>query len=271
MDEELKAIVQRMIDAGEPEENIALVIKSYKTPLKKKEPTVSNSGSDPKKSSSDTQPKKASGQSGSLSKPDGIYVFSGRKDATYKKQDGNWFIDLNGSGKFIPIEKNKEERINILEKSSERIYNSPLEEVNAEYKKAPVKTVTAKPTDEQTVQQKAFSEDFVALDKNDPIVLEKEARDERLEKTLSTFNEEVVGALNETDFKNNIKKVLQENPETADMFDIEETGAGYNAIRVRNKYTGEFKDINLNNWSAERNKDETELLKAFIKVNSKVF
>jgi len=36
MDKELEAIVQRMIDAGESEENIALVIKSYK-PLKKKE------------------------------------------------------------------------------------------------------------------------------------------------------------------------------------------------------------------------------------------
>tara|TARA_R110000803_G_scaffold16197_8_gene44491 strand:+ start:1146 stop:8096 length:6951 start_codon:yes stop_codon:yes gene_type:complete len=40
MDEELKGIVQRMIDAGESEENIALVIKSYK--VKKKEETLSN-------------------------------------------------------------------------------------------------------------------------------------------------------------------------------------------------------------------------------------
>jgi hypothetical protein len=30
MDEELKGIIQRMIDAGEPEENIGKVIQSYK-------------------------------------------------------------------------------------------------------------------------------------------------------------------------------------------------------------------------------------------------
>lgn len=53
MDKELEAIVQRMIDAGESEENIALVIKNYK-PLKKKD--VSEPTSQEGQLESPTQP-----------------------------------------------------------------------------------------------------------------------------------------------------------------------------------------------------------------------
>lgn len=60
MDEELKGIVQRMVDAGESESNIALVIKSYNPSVKKKEPTISQS--EPQKVSGTLDTKKVQAQ-----------------------------------------------------------------------------------------------------------------------------------------------------------------------------------------------------------------
>ena len=56
MNEELKAIVQRMIDAGEPEENIKLVIQSYsKEPGKTTDPASSSMDSGSENGSSESQ------------------------------------------------------------------------------------------------------------------------------------------------------------------------------------------------------------------------
>ena len=52
-----------------------------------------------------------------------------------------------------------------------------------------------------------------------------------------------------------------------DIFNFEQTGVGYDAIKVTNKYTGESTEISIDNWTKNRDSEEAKLLKGFIDVN----
>jgi len=60
-----------------------------------------------------------------------------------------------------------------------------------------------------------------------------------------------------------IKNILA-NLGIEDDFTVEQIGAGYDAIGITNKVTGGYQKISLDNWSDERNKQESGVLKAFI-------
>ncbi len=78
---------------------------AYSLGLKKKESSVSNTDGVDQPSSSGTTQTTKSPYSASSSKSDGIYKLGGSEKATYKKENGEWFVDWNSKGKFMPLSK----------------------------------------------------------------------------------------------------------------------------------------------------------------------
>lgn len=75
---------------------------------------------------------------------------------------------------------------------------------------------------------------------------------------LTKSEEEIVPYLKETFNKNGV----------GDIFEVEQIGAGYDAMKITNRYTGESREISLQNWSNDRNNSEAKILKSFIQVNT---
>lgn len=239
---------------------------SYFGTPKKKEPSVSPSKPKKEESSLDIfsklmeQPSAASG-----SKPEGVYTFPGRKDALYKKTSDKWYIDPNNSGKFVEI--TNKDRINLLEKKSKRSFNSKVDDEEIQWQQASVAPKT-KLTEEQKKQQEIFKDDFSAKSINDPEVIAKNKKDKFVDNQLNNINSSLVG-MSEEEAVPKLKEIIKSLGPDANMFSFEETGVGYDAIKIKNKLTGEEKLINLDNWSNERDNEESKLLKAFLDVNLK--
>lgn len=83
-----------------------------------------------------------------------------------------------------------------------------------------------------------------------------------LSKINNTIDKDLIGQ-DEEDAISKINKAIK----GYNYLEAEQIGAGYDAIRVRNKVTGEYKDISLDNWSSDRDKEESEILKGFLSVN----
>ena len=238
--------------------------------VKKKEPTELPSSSIKAPSLSDTSKKaKPAPSESSTSKDDGIYEYSGRKGAIYKKQSGKWLVDTSGTGKFIELKDPEGTRSSTLNKQAKKIYNSPFEDKNLAWSEAPSEVAKTPVSEDQAIEQKVFASSFKALDKNDPIVKERELKEKELNSILSNFSDKNVGNLNEDSFSEKANRLLNSSDLTSGLFNVSPTGAGYNAVTITNKLTGEKRDISLKNWSSERDNDEAKILKAFVEVNSK--
>lgn len=83
-----------------------------------------------------------------------------------------------------------------------------------------------------------------------------------LSKINNTIDKDLIGQ-DEEDAISKINKAIK----GYNYLEAEQIGSGYDAIRVRNKVTGEYKDISLDNWSSDRDKEESEILKGFLSVN----
>lgn len=210
---------------------------------------------------------KKSSELSTSGKPNGVYTYDGRKGAIYKKVDGVWHIDPNNSGKFAPIPSANKDRIKLLEAQAKQIFNSGVDETEFEFQKANT-FAKGKQTEEQAAQQEAFKKDFAAKDVNDPDVIAKNNYDSYIEKQLDNINSDVVSQ-DEEDAIPRIKSVIQTLGMDPNTFELTEEGAGYDAVRIKNKKTGEDVFINLSNWTSDRDNEEAKLLKGFLDVQSK--
>jgi len=236
---------------------------TFTTP-KKKEPTVSPSKQDQKLTSSATQPKtnlKPSVSSSSTSpktdgKPDGLYQFPGNNKAVYKKQGGEWYVDPTGGRKFTKLYKGDvKARVNLLENKATKVYEESFDfKFEEKPKQAPIVDKKETPTQkkEKAEQQKLFTESFQALDKNDPIVLERK-RVENLALNASKYVYKT-----EEEAVEDLKKKFSGDD---DIFDFEETGVG-DMLKVTNKKTGKSITVDL-----DGSENEQEILKSFIQSN----
>lgn len=242
--------------------------------VKKKESSlengVSQSGSKPSVSTSVSSTEIKPKPSGSsTSKPDGVYTYEGRKDAVYKKVGGKWYIDPVNTGKFVEIPASRQDRITLLEKQGKRVYGSQVDETEMVFAEKPKTFVSDKPkTKIQTEKQIAFEEDFEAKEANDPEVIAKNIQDDFMENKLDEIDQNLVG-LDEKEAITKLKDIVSSMGADTEAFKFEETGAGYDAMKVTNRKTGEYTVISLDNWSDERNSNESKILKSFIDMNIK--
>lgn len=88
-------------------------------------------------------------------KGDGIYKYKSRPDATYKKENGEWFIDPKSSGEFVPIVEDKEKRVAVLEKASTIVDQSPYDyDLGKRFEKSK-KELGIEPVKEMSFDEKA--------------------------------------------------------------------------------------------------------------------
>jgi len=119
-----------------------------------------------------------------------------------------------------------------------------------------------KPKEDTKKPQALFKESVEFYDENHPEFIRQKEIDDK----LSFINSGFVG-MNEEDVISKLKKVAS----GYDYIEVEESGAGYDEILVRNKITGETKKISLDNWTDERNQEESKRLYGWlnIQMNSK--
>jgi len=264
----LDGIVQKMIQNNEKEEDVQFVVNDFKSKYsstpKKKEPTVSLSEQAPESTTLDI-PKVTEQKPlvSSSSKDEGVFEYKGRPGAIYKKTDeGGWQVDPNNTGVFKDITDSK--RISILEKNATPSFRKQEDLIG--FKETPKVEVKKELTAEESSAQKAFAKDFKSLSKTDPTVIAKNQADKKTYNVLKNIDSEIVSA-SEGEVVPRLKNMFKGTDN--DIFNFEETGAGYDAIKVTNKLTGESKEISLDNWSSGRDSDESKLLKGFIDVSIK--
>lgn len=232
--------------------------------VKKKEPTVSPSGQNQESTTSVT-PKVTEQKplDSSSSKGEGIFEFKGRPGAIYKKKaDGLWAVDVNNTGIFKDITDPK--RIDVLEKQATPTFRTPEERTAFEV--APKPEAKKELTREEKQVQKDFSKDFKVLAKTDPTVIAKNKEDNETYNLLNKIDSDVI-ASSEGEVVPKLKSMFRGTEN--DIFDFEETGAGYDAIKVTNRLTGKSQEFSLDNWSSGRDNDESKLLKGFLDVELK--
>lgn len=214
-------------------------------PIKKKEPTVSPSGSDPKKSSSVTQPKKTSGQSGSLSpavnlgavnpedminkapekKPlSNVFTgYPGKEKNEYRVYDGTWQRKM----------PNQNEWQDVLNEGSVNALNKQFGQT-VKYSKA---------------------RDLYGGVVND----KKDAAKKELDQKLSSINSRLIDKEEEAV----VPSLQKQFPD----FKFSQSGTMTDEMTVVAP-NGEKMVVSLDNWTTDRDTKEAELLRSFIRVNS---
>lgn len=232
--------------------------------VKKKEPTVSPSKQSQESTTSDIP--KVTEQKPSVSsssKDEGIFEFKGRPGAIYKKKsDGLWAVDVNNTGVFKDITDTK--RIGVLEKQATPTFRTT--EDRTAFEAVPSPEVKKELTREEKQVQKDFSKDFKVLAKTDPTVIAKNKEDKETYNILNKIDSDIVSS-SEGEVVPKLKSIFKGTEN--DIFDFEETGAGYDAIKVTNRLTGKSQEFSLDNWSSGRDSDESKLLKGFLDVELK--
>jgi len=189
-------------------------------------------------------------------KSEGLYTAPGNELAVFKKAADGWYVDNNRSGNFIKLQKGDvDKRVQALEKDAKKLYD-------ADYEKGLTWKPEAKPevniqrktqTNEQKQQQELFKETFKALEKDDPIVVEKN--------NISNLSKEVSSYVNKSEGQAVTDLVDKFKGTKYDIFDFEETGMG-DMLKVTNKKTGQNIVIDLDGSETEKN-----MLEAFVEGN----
>ena len=189
-------------------------------------------------------------------KSEGLYTAPGNELAVFKKEADGWYVDNNRSGNFIKLQKGDvDKRVQALEKDAKKLYD-------ADYEKGLTWKPEAKPevniqrktqTNEQKQQQELFKETFKALEKDDPIVVEKN--------NISNLSKEVSSYVNKSEGQAVTDLVDKFKGTKYDIFDFEETGMG-DMLKVTNKKTGQNIVIDLDGSETEKN-----MLEAFVEGN----
>jgi hypothetical protein len=257
-------------DAGITENN-KFVPPSDAVEVKKKE--VSQSTLDQDNTSSDRLSKTTTKPTASLSlKGDGTYTFPGQEGVVFEKKDNQWSRKEKDSYEFKPI--NKVERVNNLEKRAVSLDKYSFEEApvakveQTKFQAAP-KAAPKKPlTQTEKAAQTVFKQDFSALDLNSPEYLKRKAEQDKINNSIGNVDLNLVG-MNEEDVVPKLKESIKDYP----YLEVDESGVGYDEILVRNNITGESKKISLDNWTGQRDNEESKILRGFLdaQMNSKEY
>jgi hypothetical protein len=257
-------------DAGITENN-KFVPPSDAVEVKKK--GVSQSTLDQSNTSSERLSKTTTKPTASLSlKGDGTYTFPGQEGVVFEKKDNQWSRKEKDSYEFKPI--NKVERVNNLEKRAVSLDKYSFEEAPApkveqtKFQAAP-KAAPKKPlTQTEKAAQTVFKQDFSALDLNSPEYIKRKAEQDKINNSIGNVDLNLVG-MNEEDVVPKLKESIKDYP----YLEVDESGVGYDEILVRNNITGESKKISLDNWTGQRDNEESKILRGFLdaQMNSKEY
>jgi len=257
-------------DAGITENN-KFVPPSDAVEVKKK--GVSQSTLDQDNTSSDRLSKTTTKPTASLSlKGDGTYTFPGQEGVVFEKKDNQWSRKEKDSYEFKPI--NKVERVNNLEKRAVSLDKYSFEEApvakveQTKFQAAP-KAAPKKPlTQTEKAAQTVFKQNFSALDLNSPEYLKRKAEQDKINNSIGNVDLNLVG-MNEEDVVPKLKESIKDYP----YLEVDESGVGYDEILVRNNITGESKKISLDNWTGQRDNEESKILRGFLdaQMNSKEY
>jgi hypothetical protein len=268
-------------DAVEVKSSNSFVPPSDAVEVKKKVATGLQSGQPKVSSSSATQKTAEQKPSVSSGSEDNIFSgYPGKEDKKYKLQNGMWYERSatyergNGEKEYFyekPITDAKRvESLNKVFKQDastnefQKIFVGYPNQQGAEYRIV-----------NGVWQKKSYgSSDYTPIVNDNSVKAlnsffkqKGKKADERLNQAsiiTKGINAELLDA-DEEDLVPKLKGMFKGTDN--DIFNIEEIGFGYDAVRITNKYTGEYTEVNIDNWSKDRNGEESKLLKGFIDVN----
>jgi hypothetical protein len=273
---------------------------TFDSALKKKE--VSQSTQDGGLVSSVTQETARKQRSVSSSQDDGIYVNPWNNE-NYKRSAGKWYKDVTGAGDYKELKSgNLKERYDYLNKNANKVadlngnpieisydlsdqkkvkeaYNLTAEKLQKEEKlrqkelakKAPEQKPFAPALADGKLfniaddkQKKEYDKAHFEYIKSGKYEKDVKAvkKENDLNDILNSVDTELVGS-NEDE----VISKLQGKLKKYDYLQVEPAGFGYDAIKIKNNITGESKFINLDNWTTDRDSEESKLLKGFLEVN----
>ncbi len=196
-------------------------------------------------------------------KGDGTYTFPGQEGVVFEKKNKQWSRKEKDSYEFKPIKE--VERINNLEKRAVSLDKYSFEEAPAPkvekttFQAAPKAAPKKQATPTEKAAQKTFEQNFSALDVNSPEYLKRKSEQEKVNNSISNVDLNLVG-MDEEDAVPKLKQSIKDYW----YLEVDESGAGYDEVLVRNKVTGESKKISLDNWTQERDNEESKILRGFL-------
>jgi hypothetical protein len=196
-------------------------------------------------------------------KGDGTYTFPGQEGVVFEKKGKQWSRKEKDSYEFKPIKEI--ERINNLEKRAVSLDKYSFEQAPApkveetKFKAVPKAAPKKQATPTEKAAQTVFKQDFSALDVNSPEYLKRKAEQEKVNNSISNVDLNLVG-MDEEEVVPKLKQSIKDYW----YLEVDESGAGYDEVLVRNKVTGESKKISLDNWTTDRDNEESKILRGFL-------
>jgi hypothetical protein len=255
-------------DAVEVKGSSSFVPPSDAVEVVKKKDLTGSGLAEPSSERLTTTTTKATVSSSSKGKRDGVYSFPGEDNAIYKKEGNQWFKASKSDYKYFPLSKgNVQERVASLEKNAVSLEQygfetEPRKEKPLKYTAAPAPAPIAKPkTEAQKREQELFDTSFKALEKTDPEYLRRKAQSDAIDAKVNQINADFIND-NEEDVVPKVQQLIKDYP----YLQVNQSGAGYDELRIVNTVTGEDTKINLENWTSDRDKEEAKILSGFLDV-----
>jgi hypothetical protein len=255
-------------DAVEVKGSSSFVPPSDAVEVVKKKDLTGSGSAEPSSERLTTTTTKATVSSSSKGKRDGVYSFPGEDNAIYKKEGNQWFKASKSDYKYFPLSKgNVQERVASLEKNAVSLEQygfetEPRKEKPLKYTAAPTPAPIAKPkTEAQKREQELFDTSFKALEKTDPEYLRRKAQSDAIDAKVNQINADFIND-NEEDVVPKVQQLIKDYP----YLQVNQSGAGYDELRIVNTVTGEDTKINLENWTSDRDKEEAKRLSGFLDV-----
>jgi hypothetical protein len=196
-------------------------------------------------------------------KGDGTYTFPGQEGVVFEKKNNQWSRKEKDSYEFKPIKEI--ERVNNLEKRAVSLDKYSFEQAPApkveetKFKAVPKAAPKKQATPTEKAAQTVFKQNFSALDVNSPEYLKRKAEQEKVNNSISNVDLNLVG-MDEEEAVPKLKQSIKDYW----YLEVDESGAGYDEVLVRNKVTGESKKISLDNWTTDRDNEESKILRGFL-------
>ena len=230
----------------------------------------------------------------------GIYL-NPDNNQNYKKLDKTWYKDVTGTGEYREMKSgDMKARSEFLNKNAVRIADlngNKIEptykvdtEVDKQYNITPEKikkeeVLRTKELSKKPIEEKPFTPaiadgrvfdvsneqekvdfekahfDYVKSGKQQKD-LEVAKKEKDLENVLNSVTTDLIGSN-----QDEVVSKLQDKLKNYDYLEVTPAGFGYDGIEIKNKITKESKFINLDNWTTDRDSEESKILKGFLEVN----
>ena len=236
------------------------------------------------------------------SQDDGIYVNPWNNE-NYKRSAGKWYKDITGSGDYKELKSGDlKERYDYLNKNATKIadlkgnpveisydlqdqkkvkeaYNLTADKLQKEEKKRQAELAKKTPEEKpfapgivdgklfniaDETQKKEYDQKYLEYVKSGRYEKDVKAvqKENDLNDVLSSIDSDLIGS-NEDEVVSKLKDKLKKY----DYLQVGPAGYGYDGIEIKNSITKESKFINLDNWTTDRDNEESKLLKGFLEVN----